>query len=158
MVKVYAPLASVTAPVFVLATSTLAPPSASPVFAVTRPLMTASCAASGMVIKHAIATNCGTRISCLCCEEESRWGRHFVEQRIGNPLGPRPLGGRDGTADVEGAARRGTSADIPFYLLLVVPLEGIDAGENPRHDVHGHRDLVLPAARAEHAARPGYRQ
>src|SRR6185295_3541289 len=80
---------------------TLAPPSGSPAAPVTRPRTTASCAASGMVNKHAIATNFRTRISGLFCGEETRWGRRFEVYRCSmtDPLGPRPTAGRDGPAD-----------------------------------------------------------
>src|SRR5262245_1243585 len=63
--------------------------------------MTASCAASGMVMKHAIASKLGTRISGLFCGEERRWERHFGVWRsnMTDPLGPRPTAGRDGPAD-----------------------------------------------------------
>src|SRR3989442_4144328 len=105
------------APRFVFAPTTLAPPRGSPDSAVTLPLMTASCAASGAVLNvrvtSAAATlvtssvpNLRTRISCLSCEEGKRIGRHCQPgySNVTNPLGPRPTTGRDGPTDFGGSA------------------------------------------------------
>jgi hypothetical protein len=85
------PFGAVTAPKLLFATTTLAPPRGSPVVcAVTRPLIVASWAASGVGRKQAIATvtptssapNLRTRMNCLCCGEGTRKGRHFAVRDI----------------------------------------------------------------------------
>src|SRR5207253_7801555 len=120
------------APTFVFATTTLAPPRASPVSAVTLPLMTASCAASGAVLNVSVTSaaatlvtssvpNLRTRISCLSCEEGRRKGRYFQlgQRNVTDPLGPRPTARRDGPTDfgVLLLARLAPRLHTTFYYL-----------------------------------------
>src|SRR5437667_5416291 len=130
MVMVYVPFWAVTAPRFVFATMTLAPPNGSPVCAVTRPLMTAACCArsgvppSATIAAVAQATSSvpdfGTRISCLWLEERTWKERHCAESEndITDPPGPRPTAGRDGPTDFGGSAPGRQTPVVSYYPVL----------------------------------------
>src|SRR6266516_690238 len=132
----YVPFWAVTAPRFVFATMTLAPPNGSPVCAVTRPLITAACCAqSGVPLSASIAAvahatsgvpDLRTRISCLWLEERTRKERHFAElsNDITDPLGPRPTGGRDGHQTLEAQPWQ-TSASSSILRGIVSRARGV---------------------------------